>query len=382
MDGEPGEERDVDECGDQGRPDEERHHDRAPRRSGAQRAAGDERAGGSALAGREPGERDEGHGHEPRSVRGDRAALRLRRGEGHDHRTEPHRQQQGAPQIGLGGEGGPAAPGDQGAGGGREPRQEQGQQDEGRQGQRRQPAGLAGDRQIGPADLDVLHQPGRCEHHQRQAGQRQRAEDRPGPVEAFRQAHGPVFRQARAAVGDDGGGQDQPDRAVEPEDRPPVADRQHDRAVQRAEDAAELLHRADDAERQTALVRWPQVGDQGQRGRDQAAAADALDQPAGDHRLEVVGRGRDDRADREDQQATPAARGRDRGGPRCVRSAAAPRRTPAGTPTRSAPPAAAPRCPDRPTSSCRAARAPRRTCRRPRRRSRWPPVPAGPARLG
>ncbi len=100
---------------------------------------------------------------------------------------------------------------------------------------------------------------------------------------------------------DHGGGQDQSDRAIEPEDVAPVAERQHDGAVERPEDAAELLDRADDAERQPAPGWRPHVGDQREGRRYEATAAHALDEATSNHAVEVVGGGRYDRADREDQ---------------------------------------------------------------------------------
>ena len=125
------------------------------------------------------------------------------------------------------------------------------------------------------------------------------------------------------------------------EDRPPVGDRQHQGAEQRADDAAELLHRRDDAERDAAPVGGVEVGDQGQRRRHQPAAADALEEPAGDHAGQVVGERGDQRADREHDQRPRPAPAPGRAGRRSGRSAAASRRTRAGSPRRSAPPAGA-----------------------------------------
>ena len=67
-------------------------------------------------------------------------------------------------------------------------------------------------------------------------------------------------------------------------------------------DAADLLDGGDDAERHAAALDGVEVGDQGQRGRHQPAAADALQEPAGDHAGQVVGQGGDQRPDREDHQ--------------------------------------------------------------------------------
>ena len=55
------------------------------------------------------------------------------------------------------------------------------------------------------------------------------------------------------------------------------------RAEQRPEHAADLLDRGDDAERHAAPLGGVEVGDQRQRGRHQPAAADALEEAAGDH---------------------------------------------------------------------------------------------------
>ena len=84
--------------------------------------------------------------------------------------------------------------------------------------------------------------------------------------------------------GDDGGGEDEADGEVDPEDVAPGAEGEHHGAVQRADDAAELLDGADDAERDAAPVGGVEVGHQGERHRDQAAAADALEEAAGDQR--------------------------------------------------------------------------------------------------
>ena len=60
--------------------------------------------------------------------------------------------------------------------------------------------------------------------------------------EAPRRARPRAAREPRAGPGDQDG-EDQPGHEVDREDHPPVADGQDQRAVQRAEDAAELLHR-------------------------------------------------------------------------------------------------------------------------------------------
>ena len=69
------------------------------------------------------------------------------------------------------------------------------------------------------------------------------------------------------------------------------------------EHRAELLHGADDAERRAAPVRRPQVRDEGEGGRDEAATADALEHATGDEHRHLDGERRDGGADGEDEQA-------------------------------------------------------------------------------
>ena len=90
-----------------------------------------------------------------------------------------------------------------------------------------------------------------------------------------------TIRTRRSAQGHDRGGEDEADGEVDPEDVAPGAEGEHHGAVQRAEHAAELLDGADDAERDAAAVGGVEVGDQGERDRHQAAAADALEEAAG-----------------------------------------------------------------------------------------------------
>ena len=105
------------------------------------------------------------------------------------------------------------------------------------------------------------------------------------------------------------GGEDEADGEVDPEDVAPGAEGEHDRAVQRAEDAAELLDGADHAERDSAAVGGVEVGDQGQGHRHQAAAAHALEEATGHQALEVVRRSGDQRAEGEDDQRGDQHRG-------------------------------------------------------------------------
>ena len=74
------------------------------------------------------------------------------------------------------------------------------------------------------------------------------------------------------------------------------------RAEQRAEDGADLLDRGDDAERHAAALGRVEVGDEGEGGRHQPAAADALEEAAGDHAGHVVGERGDQGAEGEDHQ--------------------------------------------------------------------------------
>ena len=97
-------------------------------------------------------------------------------------------------------------------------------------------------------------------------------------------------------------GEHQPDGEVDQEDRPPVGDREDQGAEQRPDDAARLLDRRHDPEGYGAALDGVEIGDEGQRGRHQAAAAQALQEPAGHHRRHVVGERGDQRAEGEDHQ--------------------------------------------------------------------------------
>ena len=101
----------------------------------------------------------------------------------------------------------------------------------------------------------------------------QRDDERPGAWHAAATGH------------HDGAGEQRAQQGVEPEDRPPVGDDEHEGAEHRPEHRAELLHRADDAERHPAPVGRPELRDDREGRRHQAAAPDALDDPAGhEHR--------------------------------------------------------------------------------------------------
>jgi hypothetical protein len=98
-------------------------------------------------------------------------------------------------------------------------------------------------------------------------------------------------------------GQPEGQQQVEPEDRPPVGDRQHRRPGEGPEHRAQLLHRADHAERHRPAPGRPAIGDQGERRRHQSPGTHALQPTPQDRRTQVV-RGRGEQgAQREEQQA-------------------------------------------------------------------------------
>ena len=113
VDRQPGEERDVDERCDQRGADEERHDQRAPRRSCAQGTTRDQRTGGPALAHREAHEGDDGDRDQPRRLAGDRRTLGLGRRERQDDGAEPGREQQRAGDVGVTRERRPLTPADE-----------------------------------------------------------------------------------------------------------------------------------------------------------------------------------------------------------------------------------------------------------------------------
>jgi hypothetical protein len=82
----------------------------------------------------------------------------------------------------------------------------------------------------------------------------------------------------------------------------PRGDGQHQRAVQRAHHAAELLHGTDHPERDAAARRRVEVGHQREGRGHEPAAADALQKPAGHHARQVVGRRGHQRPEGEDDQ--------------------------------------------------------------------------------
>ena len=173
---------------------------------------------------------------------------------------------------------------------------------------RAEPAPVAdeGDEQLAPGQ--VAQQVGRLHHRQRPGHER---DEQQGHAEEVGYAAGPG-RVVAAADPGQCRRQDEPDGEVDREDAAPVGVRHHDGAEQRAEHAAELLHGRDHAERHAAALDGVEVRDEGQRGRDQPAAADALEEPAGDQARQVVGQRGDQRPEREedergDQHGQPAA---------------------------------------------------------------------------
>ncbi len=114
---------------------------------------------------------------------------------------------------------------------------------------------------------------------------------------------------AVAGQGTHGEREQDPDHEVEHEDRAPARHREHRRAQQGAEHAARLLDRGDDAERHPAALHGVEVRDQRERCRDQATAAEPLQEAPHDHAGQVVGEGRDQRAEREDDQGRDQHRG-------------------------------------------------------------------------
>ena len=80
-------------------------------------------------------------------------------------------------------------------------------------------------------------------------------------------------------------------------------DDEHEGAEHRPEHRAELLHGPDHPERHPAAVGRPELGDDREGRGHEAAATDALHDPAGDEHRQVGGQGRDRRADDEHAEA-------------------------------------------------------------------------------
>ena len=97
----PGVDRDVDQCRDQRRADEEAHQDRAPRRRLAERAGRNQRCLGAAQVRHERRAGDRGDEQVPEAAVGEDLDLRVGGREREDHAAEGDREEQGSPQVGL-----------------------------------------------------------------------------------------------------------------------------------------------------------------------------------------------------------------------------------------------------------------------------------------
>ena len=255
------------------------------------------------------GERDRGDGgaeEVPEAAVGEHLDARVGRRERQDHAREGRGEQQGAGEVRLAGDRGPAAEVDQRPAGGQRAHQEQHAGDDGDRADRGQPAAVAGEGDEGRAPGEVAQQRRWSDEDQRPGDQGDEQQQGARPVEAARRW------AAVAGQAADGDRQDQADDQVHHEDEPPVGHRQHDRAEERTEHAADLLDRGDHAERHPASFDGVEVGDEREGRGHQPAAADALEEPAGHHRGHVVGeggqqgaRGEDDEGG--DQDGHPAA---------------------------------------------------------------------------
>ena len=257
VDGDPGEDRDVDERGDQRGADEEADHQRAPGR-GAPRARRAGPAGGrcagcaartGAAATAEPAS-SHGPAAENTCTSGSAVAnARMIPLSASASSAAPSRSASRASARPAGVRRAAAAAR---TGTGRRTARTR---DHEQHAQRGQPAALPGQGHEGQAQRDVGGQRVRLQHHQgqaAQAGQRQAETEQVGPVTRHRRPH--AADSGRQVTGRRGerGREHQADREVDPEDVLPVGDGEDQRAVQRAEDAAQLLHRADHAERDPA----------------------------------------------------------------------------------------------------------------------------------
>ena len=221
---------------------------------------------------------DDGQRHQRKAERADDLAFRVGRGKGQHDAPQRPAEQPGADRVGAA-QDGPGVPKDQDERGGG--------QDE-------------------PDDADRRHQArsARPERHERAtqahaAGQEigcpeRQAEDGEGrphnystyaarsPPGSHLPTRGGAGTKAPPAHARDQQRQDDSTKSVEPEDCPPVGDGEDEGAQDGAQDGAELLDSADDPQREAVAVLRSERRDDGQRGRDQAAATDALDDAAGD----------------------------------------------------------------------------------------------------
>ena len=92
-------------------------------------------------------------------------------------------------------------------------------------------------------------------------------------------------------------------QTVEPEDHSPVGDGQDQRPEQRSDDAADLLDRADHAERRSRLPTGHRSATNARVAGDSSAAADTLQETPSDHDRQLGGDRGDGRADDEECQA-------------------------------------------------------------------------------
>ena len=226
---------------------------------------------------------------QPERRRRDRPRGRVLRREADDDRRERDAEQDCAGPVHRRRQRGEAPDGDQPPGGVVAPQLPDDERDRGAGGDERdrRQRHHATQRAIRhPERVAVADRTRRCDRQasgdQRDPSQHQRhsVEPRPRDRRARRSCAGP-------AGGDQPEREDACDRQVEPEDRLPGRDREDQPAVERAEDASELLDAADDPERQAAHVRRPEIRDQRERHRDETAAAEALERPARHDRTKV-----------------------------------------------------------------------------------------------
>ena len=300
VDGEPGEDRDVDQRRDQCAADEEAHHQRTPGGGRGDRPRRHQRVGRGAVAVPEGQGRRGASDQQPGSGRGEDLHLGVRRGEREDHPRQGEGQQHRAGHVDLLEERTPGPQVEQRGLGSQAPHHEEDGQPDGDDRQRGQPAAAAGDRDEGQAQGDVGGESGRLEHDQQPGGHGPAGQEHPWPVR--RPCGGVATGGPACGAAPDHGQQHQGDGQVDPEDVAPAAEGEHHRAVHGPHHVAELLHRADHAEGYAALPRGVEVGHQRQRRRQQPAGADALQQAADHDRGQVVGRRGHQRAEREHHQ--------------------------------------------------------------------------------
>ena len=315
--GDAGEDRDVHQGRDQRRADEEADHQRAPRRGrGAARPAGPAGAGwcgcATRTAPRRPTEPARNHGPAGEKTATSGSAVA-------NARITPARATRRAASRRAGRCGGRPRASGAGRRSGCVGRQAPGDQSE-HQHQRASPSG---DSQRDSPTTGTKASPSvtpagqhrRLEQHQRE---RQRGEPgQPGADQVgSRRARPPgtsaVTRPAADADGGSAAARTRPTARLSAKIACHGAKASTTAPYSGPEHAAQLLHRAHHAERDAAALRRVHVGHQGERRRHQAATADALEEPAGDHAGQVVRRRGDQRAEgehdqRPDEHRHPAA---------------------------------------------------------------------------